>query len=641
MSDRTMIPCDMIRDLLPAYARQATSSGTARMIEAHLDECPDCKARLAEIRGEAAPAAPVQPTQPEQPAQAARPAPIQIGAETRPVSDEADLWPEKDDWLGQAVREGEAARAEKPSGSAHTRFRRSSGGEEADTLRSSPSIRNWQTAQEKPAASSRLNPRETLPLRGETASRQPSRPSAAAAQTSSAGIPATRNTAVRAADTRNAVEDDTGSRSGRKKTHGRLIAVGVMAALLVLLCVVAVRFFVVGQDVSGGQIARYLSVSGSQIVFDGTAVDENKGLASVGFTEKDGVVTVTPRTVIATPLHPGSLHAEYLAASQVRRVEMDGQVLWADGKRISAVTSAVFAARHDSAQDKAMNDRLTAALALSAYLGDYSLEIKTETHPYEWVIQLHDRVSRVNRAAREKDMEAFACVLLGSVGDLEQVTFLYETEEIVTHTTTAAPTTQSKKTTTKKSRTSGASQAADTQPTTELSDVSASKVFTAESASLLLGQDVKGCLSDIRLLEQLMAQAGLDGFTFPHPADTQASSVRQITLYIFNASDVPLSGIHASMYRSGKYVSSVALQNEDGSRMMPGDYATFELFTDDFGQPDGSTSADDPLMFTLTAVDADGEEYPIDRLFRVPFAPGSSCRMEMIGSSAGGFNALM
>ena len=41
--------CAVVCDLLPLYADHETSPKTTAFIEAHLQECPDCRAELGEI----------------------------------------------------------------------------------------------------------------------------------------------------------------------------------------------------------------------------------------------------------------------------------------------------------------------------------------------------------------------------------------------------------------------------------------------------------------------------------------------------------------------------------------------------------------------------------------------------------------
>lgn len=43
------LPCEVVRDLLPLYAEQLTGEESARLIQEHLETCPDCKSRLGEL----------------------------------------------------------------------------------------------------------------------------------------------------------------------------------------------------------------------------------------------------------------------------------------------------------------------------------------------------------------------------------------------------------------------------------------------------------------------------------------------------------------------------------------------------------------------------------------------------------------
>ena len=43
-------PCDLIRDLLPLYADDACSETSRKIVEEHLEECPDCSGMLRRLR---------------------------------------------------------------------------------------------------------------------------------------------------------------------------------------------------------------------------------------------------------------------------------------------------------------------------------------------------------------------------------------------------------------------------------------------------------------------------------------------------------------------------------------------------------------------------------------------------------------
>ncbi|MBQ8136097.1 MAG: zf-HC2 domain-containing protein, partial [Clostridia bacterium] len=50
------LPCAAVRDLLPLYAEKMTEPETRALIEAHLQECPACRKKLAELENASSPA---------------------------------------------------------------------------------------------------------------------------------------------------------------------------------------------------------------------------------------------------------------------------------------------------------------------------------------------------------------------------------------------------------------------------------------------------------------------------------------------------------------------------------------------------------------------------------------------------------
>ncbi len=54
-----MVPCDVIRDLLPLYHDEVCSTESRRLVEEHLEQCEDCKNELNSMDGQF-PARPVQ-----------------------------------------------------------------------------------------------------------------------------------------------------------------------------------------------------------------------------------------------------------------------------------------------------------------------------------------------------------------------------------------------------------------------------------------------------------------------------------------------------------------------------------------------------------------------------------------------------
>ena len=43
-------PCSVIQDLLPLYAEDLTGEDSRKLVEDHLESCPDCRAVLENMR---------------------------------------------------------------------------------------------------------------------------------------------------------------------------------------------------------------------------------------------------------------------------------------------------------------------------------------------------------------------------------------------------------------------------------------------------------------------------------------------------------------------------------------------------------------------------------------------------------------
>ena len=43
------LPCAVVRDLLPLYAEKMTEPETQKLMEEHLESCPDCREELSQI----------------------------------------------------------------------------------------------------------------------------------------------------------------------------------------------------------------------------------------------------------------------------------------------------------------------------------------------------------------------------------------------------------------------------------------------------------------------------------------------------------------------------------------------------------------------------------------------------------------
>ena len=80
-----------------------------------------------------------------------------------------------------------------------------------------------------------------------------------------------------------------------------------------------------------------LNVVDNELDFTAVPTGSGTAIASIDFTEEDGVVTVQARTVLASPIHNGPLNGSYTASETIQEVRIGRRIIWSDGARWLAV----------------------------------------------------------------------------------------------------------------------------------------------------------------------------------------------------------------------------------------------------------------------------------------------------------------
>jgi hypothetical protein len=255
----------------------------------------------------------------------------------------------------------------------------------------------------------------------------------------------------------------------KNRKRNRVIIFGSIAgALMLILVVIALRVFAVGTKTDQNWAATNLNVVDNELDLTAVPTGGGNAVASLDFTEEDGVVTLQARTVMVSVFHKGALNGSYTASKNIKEVRIGDRIIWSEGATVSALASDLFATRHDYVGDMSANNRTANALNLASFLGTYTNELETTAEPYGWKILLSEDIPSAKLAQKEQDMDAFGCVIVGLIGNLDHVTFIYQSE-----------------------------------------GEERSKTITAEEAGALLGEDIKNCGKNIRSLDELILKTGL------------------------------------------------------------------------------------------------------------------------------------
>ena len=253
-----------------------------------------------------------------------------------------------------------------------------------------------------------------------------------------------------------------------RRRNLRIAFVSIMGALLATALMIILRTFVVGSKTAPGGLAASTTVEGTHLVLDLTPIDSASAISRTYVTEDGGVVSVRTNSVLVNPLHPGSQQVTFDATAPITQVDVNGRTVWADGSEVSPIATTVFDTRHDYVGDMPANGRTLMALGVPNYLGVLQHELQTDQQPYGWTIHLQQDIVPARLGLMESDMHSFAYVLLGVIGNLDEVTYRYTVD--------------------------GKEQAL---------------TITTEDATAFFGQDIKGCGSNIRLLDELLDKAAI------------------------------------------------------------------------------------------------------------------------------------
>ena len=205
-----------------------------------------------------------------------------------------------------------------------------------------------------------------------------------------------------------------------RKKGWRAVIAAALAVLMLCAAGLALRAFVIGFDGDPAWLMSEVEAEGSALTLRCSPNDSAGAVGKMKFTEEDGVVTVTARRVVASPLHRGSAEATYTASEPIRRVIVNGRVVWDEGARISPYTAKLFALRNPYVGDASADMALLRALLE----GDYTIELQTEAEPYGMTVRLPEHLPGEIESLQPA-LERVGYVLLALTENLGEVEFTF------------------------------------------------------------------------------------------------------------------------------------------------------------------------------------------------------------------------
>lgn len=218
-----------------------------------------------------------------------------------------------------------------------------------------------------------------------------------------------------------------------RRRSRRRVAAAILCTVLVLLLGFAAKIFVIGEPLgpTGVTVA-------AQRMDDVLRVKVSSAVSGNAFWDwtvenQDGVVSITARSVLASPLFrdgTGTVEVSLEGVTEIWLGEAgEGRMIWQDDTEISADAWALYQAQTPYVGNNSAVGRVLAAV--DTWYGppivDYTISLQTSAEPYGLTIHFDDVTAHILGAGKSIDdrMYAVAPTLLALIGNLGQVQWTY------------------------------------------------------------------------------------------------------------------------------------------------------------------------------------------------------------------------
>ena len=121
-----------------------------------------------------------------------------------------------------------------------------------------------------------------------------------------------------------------------RKRNRRILFGSLAAALFLAAAVLAVHTFLIGTATDQNWIPRGLSVEDNRLTVEAVPVSSASAIAAFIYTEENGIVRIKARSVLVSPLHPGSKFGSYTAREKIREVWVGDWLFWSEVEKAQA-----------------------------------------------------------------------------------------------------------------------------------------------------------------------------------------------------------------------------------------------------------------------------------------------------------------
>ena len=215
-----------------------------------------------------------------------------------------------------------------------------------------------------------------------------------------------------------------------RRRSRRRVAAAILCTVLVLLLGFAAKIFVIGEPLDPDGVAVSSQESDDVLQVQISSYSSGNAFHSWTAENQDGVVSITARSVLVSPLFrdgTGTVEVPLEGVTEVWLGEAgEGRMIWQDDTEISADAWALYQAQTPYVGNNSAVGKVLAAVDTwyGPYI-EYTISLQTDQEPYGLTIHFDDITAHVDRdgivRAIDQRMYALAPTLLALVGNLERV----------------------------------------------------------------------------------------------------------------------------------------------------------------------------------------------------------------------------
>ncbi len=220
-----------------------------------------------------------------------------------------------------------------------------------------------------------------------------------------------------------------------KRKHRRILGISAAVVLCVAMSILAfVRVYLVGNELEAEKISCQVSVqtqvqeegeTTTEIQANGVVLDAGIDVTKVGFSEKDGVVTISVNGGVASPFRQNTFRESYTVAGEVKQIFVGNRIVWEQGETISSYVAGVYETKHPYIGDMQANGATATALGMSRLIGDCTNELQTSQEPYGWILRKEKEICASQEKELLKKVEGVAYVMIAMTDNLDYMTYEY------------------------------------------------------------------------------------------------------------------------------------------------------------------------------------------------------------------------